>query len=83
MTSLRLGVVEIDKPVRLSIRLAPQTHRDVIAYAAALSKETGQPALDPEKLIPVMVEHFMASDRGFAKARRDIPAPAKPSQKPP
>ncbi len=82
MSKLKLGFVETDKWVRVTVRLSPQTYRDVVAYAAELSKETGQPALEPEKLLPVMAEHFMASDRGFAKTRRASSPHAAGSQKP-
>ncbi len=36
-----------------------------------LGRTTGQTAPDPSKLIVPMVERFMATDRAFAKARRD------------
>ena len=45
-------------------------HRDLVAYAEALARETGQPVGQPPKLIVPMIERFMATDRGFAKARR-------------
>ena len=45
-------------------------HRDLVAYAEVLARETGQPASDPIKLIVPMLERFIATDRGFAKARR-------------
>ncbi|WP_435302505.1 DUF2274 domain-containing protein [Escherichia coli] len=35
-----------------------------------LARESGQPAADPVKLIVPMLERFIATDRGFAKARR-------------
>lgn len=78
MARLRLGLVESDKPVRLTIEIMAPVHRDLIAYAQALSKETGQQPMEPVKLVGPMLERFMATDRGFAKARRD----AKPSHKP-
>jgi hypothetical protein len=34
------------------------------------ARESGQPAMDPAKLIAPMLARFIASDRGFAKARR-------------
>jgi hypothetical protein len=44
--------------------------RDLVAYAEVLARETGQPAADPVRLIVPMLERFIATDRGFAKARR-------------
>ncbi|MBN9047346.1 MAG: DUF2274 domain-containing protein [Rhizobiales bacterium] len=40
------------------------------AYAAVLARETGQPAIEPVKLIAPMLERFIATDRGFAQAQR-------------
>lgn len=44
-------------------------HRDLLAYAEVLTRETGQQA-DPIKLIAPMLARFMASDRAFLKARK-------------
>jgi hypothetical protein len=70
MAKLKLGAVETDKPVRISIKLPAPVHRNLLAYADALAAATKQEALKPDKLIPAMIEHFMATDRGFAKARK-------------
>jgi antirestriction protein ArdC len=40
------------------------------------ARETGQPVADPLKLIVPMLERFIATDRGFAKARRQSGASA-------
>jgi hypothetical protein len=69
MTKLKLGPLEDDKPVRLTIDLPAQTHRDLVAYAELLARENGQ-AVEPVKLIGPMLTRFMATDRGFARARR-------------
>ncbi len=45
-------------------------HRDLVAYAEILARQTGQPFADPMKLIVPMLERFIATDREFAKARR-------------
>jgi hypothetical protein len=70
MAKLKLGAIEDDKPVRLSIELPAQVHRDLLAYAQALGRETGHSAIEPAKLIPPMLARFMATDRAFAKERR-------------
>lgn len=70
MGKLKLGLIADDKPVRLTIELPAEIHRDLGAYAEVLATETGQ-AIPREKLIPHMVARFMATDRGFAKTRRD------------
>lgn len=71
MTKLKLGAIADERPVRLTIELPAGVHRDLIAYASVLAQETGQPS-EPAKLIAPMLARFMASDRGFAKARRAI-----------
>jgi hypothetical protein len=73
MSKLKLGPLEDDKPVKVSVELSPATHRDLLAYAETLGKETGQTISEPAKLIAPMIERFMASDRGFAKLRRERP----------
>ncbi|WP_458733189.1 DUF2274 domain-containing protein [Sphingobium xenophagum] len=45
-------------------------HSDLLDYAQVHGIQTGQKSA-PEKLIPPMLERFMATDRGFAKARRE------------
>lgn len=70
MAKLKLGALEDDKPVKVSVELPAAVHRDLIAYAEVLAQETGRPVPDPSKLIPPMIKRFMATDRGFAKTRK-------------
>ena len=70
MTKLKLGPVADDKPVKITVDLPAQLHRDLTAYAQVLARESGQPAAVPVRLIVPMLERFIATDRGFAKARR-------------
>jgi len=70
MTKLKLGAIPDDKPVKATIEMPAALHRDLIAYAEALARETGRPVNDPMKLIVPMLERFIATDRGFAKMRR-------------
>ncbi len=70
MTKLKLGPLEDDKPVKLSIELPAIVHRDLLAYAKLLADTTGQSVPDPGKLVAPMLARFMATDRGFSKARR-------------
>jgi len=76
MAKLKLAAIEDDKPVKLTVELPAQVHRDLLAYAQALSRETGQSAIEPAKLIPPMLARFMATDRAFAKERRARAAPS-------
>ncbi len=74
MAKLKLGPLADDKPVKIATELPGPVHRDLLAYAEVLTRETGQQA-DPIKLIAPMLARFMATDRAFLKARR-----AKPTQ---
>ena len=69
MSKLKLGMVNDEKLVRLTAELPAAVHRDLIAYAEALSRETGQ-ALEPSQLVGPMLARFMATDRAFAKVSR-------------
>ena len=71
MTKLKLGAIEDDKPVKLTVELPATVHRSLVAYAEAIGREVGQGAPEPAKLIAPMIERFMATDRAFGKARRD------------
>ena len=71
MAKLKLGPLPDDKPVRVTVDLPAALHRDLLAYAEVLGRETGQSVREPAKLIAPMLQRFMATDRGFAKARRD------------
>jgi len=70
MTKLKLAPLADDKPVKVTVELPGALHRDLIAYAEVLARESGQSAADPVRLIVPMLERFIATDRGFAKARR-------------
>lgn len=70
MVKLKLGPIADDRPVKLTVELSAAVHRDLVAYAEVLGRETGQAVGEPAKLIAPMVERFMATDRAFAKARR-------------
>ncbi|AFW02829.1 putative transposase [Gluconobacter oxydans H24] len=52
--------------------LPADLHRDLLAYAALLSGNDG--ATDPARLIAPMLRQFMMSDKGFARARRQVKA---------
>jgi hypothetical protein len=60
---LKLTAVVDDKPVKLAVELPAAVHRDLIAYAEILSRETGQAITDPTKLVAAMLTRFMATDR--------------------
>ena len=73
MAKLRLGPIEDDKPVRLTVELPAGLHRDLVAYGEALGREAGSGAVEPAKLVGPMLARFIASDRAFTRARRSPP----------
>ena len=70
MEKLKLSAVPDDKPVKLTVELPAAVHRDLIAYAEVLGRETGQ-AVEPAKLVAPMLARFMSTDRAFLRARRE------------
>jgi hypothetical protein len=74
MAKLKLGAIADDKPVKLTVELSAALHRDLVAYAQALARESGQGAIEPAKLVAPMLARFIATDRAFAKLRRSAPA---------
>ncbi len=71
MPKLKLRNLLDDKPVKLSVELPAAVHRDLVAYAEILARETAQAINEPAKLVAPMLMRFMATDRVFARARRD------------
>ena len=70
MSKLKLNALEDDKPVKISFELPAAVHRDLLRYSEILCRETGQPSIEPTKLIAPMLARFMATDRAFGKARK-------------
>lgn len=77
MTELKIREIPDEKPVKMTVALPPDIHRDLVAYAALLSGNDG--ATDPARLVAPMLRQFMMSDKGFARARRQVKA--APSKK--
>lgn len=69
MPKLKIGAIPDEKPVKISVDLPASVHRDLVAYAETLSRESNQ-SVDPTKLIAPMLARFMGTDRGFRKLRR-------------
>ncbi|MDP3674835.1 MAG: DUF2274 domain-containing protein [Novosphingobium sp.] len=70
MTRLSLADLADEKPVRVSVELSARLHRELVAYATALNGGEAKNAPAPERLIPPMIERFIATDRSYSKARR-------------
>jgi hypothetical protein len=52
---LKLAAITDDKPGKLSVELSAGVHRDLLAYAEVLARETGQGVAEPTKLIEPML----------------------------
>lgn len=70
MSKLKLGRIGDDKPVKLTVEFPAAVHRNLVAYAEAIGRETGQAAPDSAKIVAPMIERFIATDRAFAKSRK-------------
>ncbi len=68
MAKLKLGPIVDDKPIKITVELPAALHRDLVEYGRLLA-EGGTP-VEPAKLIVPMLERFVSTDRGFAKARQ-------------
>jgi hypothetical protein len=72
MTKLKLSAIPDDRPVKVTVELPAAVHRDLVAYAEILARAYRETApCDPVKLIAPMLQRFMATDRAFAKARKE------------
>lgn len=70
MTKLKLAPIKDDKPVKMTVELPASLYRDLVSYGELLGRDGGQGTVEPVRLIVPMLEKFIATDRGFAKARR-------------
>ncbi|RWJ05678.1 DUF2274 domain-containing protein [Mesorhizobium sp.] len=73
MAKLKLGAIADDKPVKVTVELPAELHRDLVAYAEVLSRESGRQVSDPVRLIVPMLQRFIGTDRGFARSRKASP----------
>lgn len=76
MAKLKLGPLLDDKPVKLTIKIPAELHRELSLYGHALGQATGGEAIDPVKLIAPMLSRFIASDREFSRLRRSATSPS-------
>lgn len=76
MTKLKLSAIPDDRPVKITVELPASVFRDLQFYSEAIAMENPQqPAPDPARLIAPMVQRFMATDKAFRKARKELPRP--------
>jgi len=68
MTKLKLGPLADEKPVKVTVEMPAVLHADLALYGKLLAEDGD--AIEPARLIVPMLQRFIATDRGFAKARR-------------
>jgi hypothetical protein len=71
MPEIKLAKLPDRTPIKLAITVTPDLHRALGDYAALYNKAYAQSEPITE-LIPHMLAAFLASDRGFAKAREAL-----------
>ena len=74
-TKLKLSTIPDDKPVKVTIDLPAEVHRDLVAYAGVMARHSGGAAPEPARLIAPMLQKFMATDRAFARLRKSSRTP--------
>ena len=70
MTKLKLADLASEKPVRMTIEISARLQNHLAAYAVAVNDGEAKGAPAPEKLVPVMIERFIATDRSFSRQRK-------------
>lgn len=70
MSKLKLGPLEDETPVKLTLDLPAAIHRDLVAYGQAHAAQEGGKAAEPARLVGPMLARFMATDRAFVRGRK-------------
>jgi hypothetical protein len=70
VTRLTLADLADEKPVRMTVEVSARLHRELLAYAAVLNGGDAKGASTPARLVPPIIERFIATDRSYAKVRR-------------
>ncbi len=71
MADLKLARLPDRTPVKLTVSIAPDLHLALADYAAIYQQAYGDEQAIAD-LVPHMLAAFLASDRGFAKAREGL-----------
>ncbi len=72
MAKLKISVLPDERPVKITVELPANVHRDLQAYAEILARQSGQPAADISRLATAMLTRFMATDRAFIQSKRTV-----------
>jgi hypothetical protein len=71
MSELKLGKLPDRTPVKITITVSADLNQALREYAAIYRTTYGE-SESVADLIPFMLGAFLESDRGFAKARKDV-----------
>ena len=83
MAKLRLGPLPDDRPVKRTITFTAALDALIRDYATAIAAQDNlSEAPTIEKLVPIIVERFIATDRAFRAPLHRVP-PAVPHKPPP
>jgi hypothetical protein len=77
MPELKLAKLPDRTPVKLTITVSPELNQALRQYAGIYRATYGE-AESVADLIPFMLGVFLDSDKGFAKARKEVPLDAPP-----
>lgn len=69
--SLKLGPIPDQKPVKITMSLAPDIHAALSDYATLHAREYGKQSSITE-IAGLMIEKFLSSDRQFKRARKTL-----------
>ena len=89
MTKLRIGPLPDDRPVKRTITFTAALDALIRDYAAAIAAQDGlADAPSIEKLVPIIVERFITTDRAFRAPASRTPVlrgsnPSPGSEQPP
>jgi len=72
MPELKLAKLPDRVPVKLTITIPPDLAQALREYAAVYRATYGE-GESVKELIPFMLASFLEGDRGFAKARKEVP----------
>jgi hypothetical protein len=72
MSDLKLSKLPDRVPVKMTFTAPPDLAQGLREYAAVYRATYGE-AETVEELIPFMLASFLEGDRGFAKARKEVP----------
>lgn len=68
---LKLAKLPDRTPVKISLTVTPDLAEALADYAVIYNRAYDDKA-EVADLVPAMLERFLASDRGFAKARKEM-----------